>query len=247
MSEKLRGVPIIKGKDRYRAGMFALNTLTSALNPDLFILDDGFQHWRLGRDKDILLIDATRPFGKGRMLPLGPLREPVDAINRADIIVVTRKNQAGSEDEEQGAHSRTKSLAEEIRQYNVRAPLFFAEHRPSNFVTAKGDILPLEWAKGKRSFGFCGISNHQSFKVTLTSTGIELAGFRQFRDHHRYGSGDIRSITADARMNEAGWIVTTEKDIMRLKGFELPENLAALAVEFFVEEGFYKEVFETLR
>ena len=90
MAEKLKGVPIVKGESRYDAGMFALSSLPLALRPNIFILDDGFQHWKLFRDKDILLIDGKNPFGNKRLLPIGQLREPVSAISRADIVVITK-------------------------------------------------------------------------------------------------------------------------------------------------------------
>ena len=238
MSEKLCGVPVIKGGDRYQAGVFALSALSSALSPDLFILDDGFQHWRLWRDKDILLIDGAAPFGNRRVLPLGRLREPLAAMNRADIIVVTKTGCSVSNQE-----SGCGGLMKEIRQKNPEAPVFFAGHRPSKYVTVKEDAFPLEWAKGKRFFGFCGIGTPRSFSETLKSTGINLAGFKSFRDHHQYSSGDLKSIITEAKESDAGWIVTTEKDIMKLKGFELPKNLMALAIEFYTDEGFYDEVF----
>ena len=239
MAERLKGVPVIKGRDRYEAGVFALGALPSVLSPDLFILDDGFQHWRLWRDRDILLIDGIRPFGNRRILPIGSLREPVTSMYRADIIVITRTDESAGNRE-----SGTGGLIREIRQNNPKAPIFYGEHRPSNYITMDRDILPLEWAKDKRFFGFCGIGNPRSFRETLISVGVELAGFKSFRDHHNYRSGDIKSIIEEKEVSDAGWIVTTEKDIMRLKGLELPEKLVALAVEFCANEEFYEEVFK---
>jgi tetraacyldisaccharide 4'-kinase len=237
MANRLKGVPVIKGENRYEAGMFALNSLPLALRPDIFILDDGFQHWNLFREKDILLIDGTNPFGNRRLPPLGLLREPLSAIGRADIIVITRIDKIRSQ------KSEVNSLIEEIRKYNTKASVFFAEHRPVKFTTASGDTFPLEWAKEKRFFGFSGIGNPESFKKTLLSTGIDLRGFRSYRDHYRYNLRDIGKIIKDAKKSGVDWIVTTEKDIMRLRGLNIPGNLVALAIEFSVEKGFYDEVF----
>lgn len=237
MANRLKGVPVIKGENRYEAGMFALSSLPLALRPDIFILDDGFQHWNLFRDKDILLIDGTKPFGNRRLLPLGPLREPLSAIGRADIIVITRTDRIRSQ------KSEANSLIEEIRKYNTKAPVFFAEHRPAKFTTASGGTFPLEWAKEKTFLGFSGIGNPESFKKTLLSTGMDLRGFRSYRDHYRYNSRDIGKIIRDAKKSGVDWIVTTEKDIMRLRGLNIPGNLVALAIEFSIEEGFYDEVF----
>jgi len=266
MAEKLKGIPVIKGKDRCKAGMFALSSLASALRPDLFILDDGFQHWWLFRDINILLIDSKSPFGNRRLLPLGSLREPIGTINRADIVVITRaenNNQrsaisdqksgdtpsltlpprgGGMGGGDQRQRSGIKDLFEEIRQYNKRASIFFAEHKPSKFIKTNGETIPIKWAKDKRLFGFCGIGNPQSFMATLLSIDIDLTGFKTFRDHYRYNQNDIHTILRNAKRGGAEWIVTTEKDIMRLKGFDLPENLISLSIEFNVDERFYEEV-----
>ena len=240
-AEKLKEIPIIKGKDRYEAGIFALQNLKSRIlnleSQILFILDDGFQHWRLHRDKDILLIDSTNPFGNKKIVPLGPLREPLSALSRANIIVLTKTNIIRNQ------KSTSNGLIEEIKQYNASVPIFFAEHKPSNFITPPGDIFPPEWAEGKRFFGFCGIGNPMSFRETLLSTNVDLIGFKPYRDHYRYSPGDIRDIKRVAEKTGAEWIVTTEKDIMRLKGLELPENLVSLDIEFSVDERFYDEVF----
>jgi tetraacyldisaccharide 4'-kinase len=239
MALKLKGIPIIKGKDRYEAGIFALNNLPADSRPDLFILDDGFQHWGLCRDNDILLIDGTNPFGNGKLFPVGSLREPVSGISRADMIVITKTE--GSRD------LKTDGVLEEIRKYNKKAPVFFAVHKPSRFIAVNGESFPLEWAKGKVFFGFCGIGNPRSFQHTLASAGAELTGLRTFRDHYYYGQKDIKTIVDEAGERNAGWIVTTEKDIMRLKGFVLPENLASLEIEFDVEEKFYHKVFTEIQ
>jgi tetraacyldisaccharide 4'-kinase len=262
MANRLKGVPIIKGENRYEAGMFALSSLPLSLHPDTFILDDGFQHWNLFRDKDILLIDGTNPFGNRKLLPLGPLREPLSAIGRADIIAITKTVgtlksvvtpappfPSRGEGEEGGNRSQRSinSLIKEIRQHNKRALIFFAEHRPAKFTTASADTFPLEWAKEKKFFGFAGIGKPESFKKTLLSIGTDLRGFRSYRDHYRYNSRDIGKITKDAKNSGVDWIVTTEKDIMRLRGLNIPENLIALAIEFSVEEGFYDEVFREMQ
>jgi tetraacyldisaccharide 4'-kinase len=268
MAEKLKGIPVIKGADRYEAGMFALSVLPSALRPDIFVLDDGFQHWKLFRDKDILLIDGMDPFGNGKLLPLGPLREPLSAIGRADIIAITKTvgtqksvvpstlpSPSGEEvgiDSYRGkgggvrGHQSTNSLLEGIRRYNPKAPLFFAEHKPARFVTASGETFPLQWARDKRFFGFCGIGNPESFKETLLTASLDLKGLKSYRDHYRYDAGDMKTIIEDSKKGNADWIVTTEKDIMRLKKIDLPKNLVALAIEFTVGEGFYEEVFGKL-
>jgi tetraacyldisaccharide 4'-kinase len=284
MAERLKGVPIIKCADRYKGGVFALQNLEDlgtrkpgdsevtlftdlpihrfTHSPIVFILDDGFQHQSLFRNKDILLIDGTNPFGNRKLLPLGPLREPLSAMSRADIIVIT-KTDYSVESQEPGVlptqpspsrregkgggvrsqKSIVNDLIKEIRQHNVRAPIFFAKDRPSKFVTLQGNTFPLEWAKGKRFFGFAGIGNPESFKSTLLSTGVDLKGFKSFRDHYRYSLRDIKKIIKDLIKGDDNWIVTTEKDIMRLRQLNIPANLVALSIEFTVDEDFYNKSF----
>jgi len=251
MAKKLKGVHIIKNKNRYEAGMFAIQYLKSQISnldlPILFILDDGFQHWNIFRDRDILLIDSINPFGNRRLLPLGPLREPLNAMSRADIIVLTRMDGSRSQKSKiKNQKSKIDSLIEEIKLYNSRAPIFLAEHHPSKFITTAGDILPPEWAKEKKFFGFCGIGNPESFRSTLLTVGVELTGFKIYRDHYRYKLKDLETIKKSAEKSGANWIVTTEKDIIKLKGFHLPENLVSLAIEFAIDEKFYDEVFHEI-
>jgi tetraacyldisaccharide 4'-kinase len=239
MAERLRGVPVVKGKHRYEAGIFALQHLRSLaadLRPQvLFILDDGFQHWGLSRDMDILLIDSTDPFGNKKLLPTGRLREPLKEMKRADIIVLT-KVQKGAE----GLHA---GLATEIRRYNPHAPIYSSEHLPVGLRSLSGKDLPLDVLAGASVFAFCGIGSPSSFRETLLKMRAEVRGFMAFRDHHAYDSRDLQRIVGNARGCNADWIVTTEKDIMRLRGFEGAENLLALSIAFRAEKSFFDEIF----
>lgn len=237
MADRLRGIPIVKGADRYDAGMFALKELmadgSQPASKILFILDDGFQHWRLFRDKDILLIDAEEPFDTRRLLPIGLLREPLKEIKRANIIVITNTDNS--------RQAMADSLIEELRLYNARALIFTAEHKPSRFMGHMGETMPLKWASGKNFFAFCGLGNPDSFKKTLLSTGCILKGLKTYRDHYRYGQKDIDDILEEAQKNDAEWIVTSEKDMARLKELNMPENLIALTIRFSVDERFYEQ------
>jgi tetraacyldisaccharide 4'-kinase len=134
----------------------------------------------------------------------------------------------------------------EIKQHNPTAPVFFSEHRPVAFTTTAGASYPLEWAKGREFYAFCGIGNPQSFSKTLALTGADIKCLKTFRDHYRFSPDDMKTIAADAEKAGAAWIVTTEKDIMRLRGFDLPKNLVSLAIEFSVEKKLYDRVFQFL-
>ena len=254
MAETLHGIPIVKGKDRHEAGMFAIAKLgyqDSTVEPHLlFILDDGFQHWALHRDKDILLIDGTNPSGNGRLFPMGSLREPFSEIKRADLIVITNlspSSRSGGEGEEDHQQADERSLTEKIRKCAASTPVYFARHTPTAFRTASGNVVPLSQMKDKRVFAFCGIGNPYSFQHTLRSVIGCQTGFMVFKDHYRYSLADFRTITSNAEKCGADWIVTTEKDIMRLKQFSLPDNLLALRIEFRADAGFYEAAFDWRR
>ncbi|MGD2079920.1 MAG: tetraacyldisaccharide 4'-kinase [Nitrospirota bacterium] len=230
MARKLEAIPVVKCADRHEGGTFALERLDP--RPDIFILDDGFQHRRLHRDKDILLVSSREPFDNGKLLPMGLLREPLGEMKRADIVVMTKK-----------PDSRPKALVERIRRYNPRAPIFSSGHRLSAVVDASGERRPADWLKGKDVYAFCGIGEPDSFRDTLVGAGSNVRGFKAFRDHHSYTGADLLRVRKDAHVSGAPWIITTEKDIIRLRGIDAPENLLTLEIEFVAQEGFYDEVF----
>ncbi|MBI4824384.1 MAG: tetraacyldisaccharide 4'-kinase [Nitrospirae bacterium] len=237
MAEKLSMVPIVKAKDRYEGGIFAIEEL-KPIAPFLFILDDGFQHFRLHRDKDILLINALNPFGNGKLLPIGTLREPLRQIKRADVLVITNSPDSHGKEME--------NLVLEIRKYNPYCPLFFGRHIPAYVKEASNREFPIDMLYGKNIYAFCAIGEPESFLNTLNFMGVNLKGFRQYRDHYRFKGRDIKAIQREAERCGSEWIITTEKDIIRLKDIGLPDNLVTLGIEFKIDNGFYDEVFKGL-
>ncbi len=233
MAQILEGVPIVKGKDRYKSGLFALDNLYSEL---LFILDDGFQHWKLHRDVDVLLIDATNPFGNEKLFPEGILREPFSAMKRAHIIVITKADMAI-----QGAIT---TITRKIKQYNSDAPIFTASHKPAGLISALGEAVELNTLRNKQIYAFSGIANPAYFQSTLRSTGARIVEFMNFRDHHIYSRKDMDKIKSEALGLE---IVTTEKDLVKLKELDVPDNLSALRIEFSIENDFYDNLFRRLQ
>jgi tetraacyldisaccharide 4'-kinase len=242
MACRLKNVPIIKGGNRYESAMFAINELSVPSAPDgkplLFILDDGFQHWGLYRDKDIVLIDIGNPFGNGMMLPFGGLREPLQAIVRADIIVLSKYAENKSQN-----NTNEDNIAVKIKQFNPYAPVFFASHKPVSCRLLSGEKKYLGWLEGKRIFGVCALGRPESFRKTILSMGAELTGFRAFRDHYKYTQKDILNIITEADASGADWLAFTEKDIIKLMDFNLPGNILIIEIEFSVSTGFYDAVF----
>ena len=242
MSEKLPGVPVVKGGNRHESGMFALQNMDSRLSgtgsQPLFILDDGFQHWKLCRDKDVLLIDSEDPFGNRTLLPLGKLREPLGSIARADIVVLTKCK--GPD----GFHgSNIERVIDEIKKYNAKAPVFLSGHAIIALSLKSGEKIPPERLKNRKVFGFCALGNPGSFRNTLAATGAVIAGFMTFRDHYSFLGEDMAKIKEEALKSGAEWIVTTEKDMIKIRDFDLPGNIIIIGIEFSIDKSFYDAVF----
>jgi 3-deoxy-D-manno-octulosonic-acid transferase len=228
MAERLKDVPIVKYSDRYEGGMFALQHL-SANSPILFILDDGFQHRRLYRDMDIVLIDGLSPFGNRRMLPMGPMREPLNELKRADIFVVTK--------------AKNNALLDELRDINPEAPVYFSEHRIHRVRDMDGNEYPIEMLKDKKVYAFCGIANPDSFRQTVLSVAGEVRGFRPYKDHYKYIKADIDYLKKQCKDLTCDFLITTEKDMVKLKELNAPANLLCIEIGFYVDEEFYDAIF----
>jgi tetraacyldisaccharide 4'-kinase len=204
----------------------------------VFILDDGFQHWTLYRDKDIVLIDSENPFSNRKLIPFGRLREPIDALSRADVIVITGTAESGRNDDD--LH---RDLIDEIKLHNNQAQIYSACHTLVGCTTVAGERMPAAVLSGTKVFGFCGLANPVSFRKTIESTGAVLTGLRHYRDHFRYRSEDVREIADEAGRTGADTIVTTEKDIIKMKTFDLPINMVILEIAFSVKADFYTHIF----
>ncbi len=218
--------PVGVGADRASAGRL----IEKHFRPDLFLLDDGFQHVRLARDLDIVLVDALDPFG--RPFPLGRFREPPEALARAGLIIIMRAKTC----------PELSALERAIRRYNPDAPLFRAHVKPMAWVEARtGEQWPADSPPFRRAAAFCGLAQPASFWRTLAGLGCHPTLKRAFPDHHRYCPAELRRLAAEALAHGAEALLTTEKDLMNLSpGWEacvsgLP--LYWLRVSLEVEEG----------
>lgn len=203
LARRLPGVPVVVGGSRFQAGREALRRFPL----DLLLLDDGFQHRQLHRDLDLVMLDATDPFGGGRLLPRGRLREPVAALRRAHAIILSRADQVR---ELAGVRRRLEQIA-------PGAPQILARHRPAGLADlAGGEAWPLGFLRGRRVLAVSGIANPAGFHRTLMDLGAVAAGTLPFPDHHPYDSDDLRRVQEVAREAGAEVIVTTEKDAVRM-------------------------------
>ena len=197
-------IPVIVGSDRHASGLLALERF----QPDIFLLDDGFQHLRLRRDCDLVLIDATNPFGGGRVLPAGFLREPLTQLARASAFVITRSDEIAD----------CAPILATLRRINPAAPVFYGVHA-FDALRRIGENAPTDLAEfqGKRLLAVCGLGNPASFQRLIRGCGLTLAATLDFHDHHRYAEEDIQHINAMIRQYGIDGILTTEKDEPKLQ------------------------------
>jgi tetraacyldisaccharide 4'-kinase len=208
--------------DRHAAGERAASEHPEI---DVFLLDDGFQHRRLARDMDLVLIRATEPFGYGHLLPRGLLREPLSGLGRANAFVLTHADGVDA--------AERKRITGELRRHNPAAPIFAAVHAPVaiRFAPSAGgpeQQFPLERLRGVRAFAFCGIGNPGSFERDLRSRCGNYVGHRWFIDHHAYTPADLHAVQEAARKGGADVLITTEKDWVKLA--ELPRASGGLPI-----------------
>lgn len=181
------------------------------LEPDVVIVDDGFQTLSLERDFDIVTIDATSPFGNGHLLPAGTLREQPSVLRRADAVVLTRCDEIEPAEKD--------SILKELRRL-TDAEIFEARYIMCGIMALDGGSSYSSAISGKKVFAFCGIGNPGSFFCSLERLGCVLAGRSVFRDHHAYSAGDLQSIEKEAADCGADMIMTTQKDAVRLRSLE---------------------------
>jgi len=205
IAEALENVPVVVHKSRYVAGLKAIRELDA----DLIILDDGFQHLSLKRDLDIVLLNAFRPFGTRRVFPGGDLREDVGALDRADIIVLTK--------------SETISLAQKERlRHQLHGkwpdkPIFFSENKYTSFNPLDDETLSLDCVREKTVVAFCGLAHPDHFFKALKMAGAHIVYQKAYPDHYTYKRSEIHNLCHKARQLGAKLIVTTRKDGTKLK------------------------------
>jgi tetraacyldisaccharide 4'-kinase len=202
LARTLPGVAVYTGACRYAAGLAAWQQF----QPDLFVLDDGFQHFQLHRDLDLVLLDAAAPFGNGYLLPRGPLREPLSALAAAHSLILTRFEP-----------SRHQAQLAAIRAAFPDKPVLTAAISPVSVTVYPGGGANSPAALGHRALmAFAGLARPEVFSATLKELEVDLKGCRIFPDHHAYSPGELDRLAAAARSLGAEGLVTTGKDWARL-------------------------------
>lgn len=231
IARSLGEIPVIVGKNRFAAGMLA----HQKFRPDVIVLDDGFQHLRLKRDIDLVLLDYTQPFGNAHLLPRGTLREPVSALARSHACILTRHRTGRSD-------AATASI-DMINKYAPQNPLFTSTHESYYYKVKSGARIPAKGVDDRQpcpetdrsieesTFGFSGIARNPDFQDTVKSLGFNTQGFLEFSDHHHYTEQDLNDIQSRAEKSGSRQLITTEKDLVRLSPLNpFPMDLVAVGV-----------------
>ena len=228
ISERLKTVPVIVGQNRFQAGILAIKEF----KPDVLLLDDAFQHLKLNRDIDLVLLDSKKPFGNTYLFPRGTLRETASALLRGDAVIFTR--------------SGVGKLAalDQIKRIVPKKPIFHSFHTPyiSKIITGNSlqspdrlnisSMYDFDIFKRKRVVAFSGIASNDDFRRTIESFRCELENFSGFPDHHPYSNRELDEIVKSAMDLSAEFIFTTEKDYVRIAHkIKWPIDLVVIGIE----------------
>lgn len=223
LAKNLLGIAaVISNPDRVAAGQWTVEQLKT----EVCVLDDGFQHQRLSRDLDVVVIDATNPWGGGRLLPHGRLREPLTSLSRADCIVITRIEQV--ED--------LASIRETIRRLSAGVPVFVSRMVTSGVRSLNGEGVNSEAVRSETVAAFCGVGNPESFFKHLRHEGYRLALTTKFADHHIYKQSEVDTLVEAAKARGATSLITTAKDAMKLASLNLQLPCFVLEIKISVDD-----------
>jgi len=204
----LPDVPVFAGRDRVASAREA----ESGSSPQVILLDDGFQHWRIKRDLDIVTINGRNPFGNGYLIPRGILREPKPSLSRADLVVVTKGGR----------------IPDEIRRVNGRAEIFSSTYAAADTAGIRGKKVAIA----------CAIGDPSSFEDTVLSLGAQIVRKFIFMDHHAYSASDVERIASETAASGADTVMVTEKDMVKIsrlaKGSAV--RFAAVGIEMKIDD-----------
>ncbi len=224
LARNLPGVAVLVDKNRVKSGSYAIEHMGA----DTLILDDGFQYLALGRKVDILLVDATNPFGNKRLLPRGILREPLKNFARANYVFITKADGFA-----------TSETVAQIRVYNPLAPIVECQHEPKHLVDlVTGAVKPLGFLEGKKIAVLTAIASPEGFEKALRSLGAQLALTKRYPDHHRFSERQLNQLIKEMVRKKIEAIITTEKDAVRFPSLE-KRNIGVyfLRVEIRISDG----------
>jgi tetraacyldisaccharide 4'-kinase len=228
VAQRLKTVPVIVGQNRFKAGRLAIQEF----KPDVLLLDDAFQHLKLHRDLDLVLLDSIEPLGNTFLFPRGTLRETASALSRGDAVILTRSD-----------IGKAPSL-DQIKKHVPRMPIFHSSHIPYIYKIVTGNSIQSQDSstssseydfgafKNKRVFAFSGIASNDDFRRTIESFQCKLENFSEFPDHHQYSEKELDKVVKSAMDVSAEFIFTTEKDYVRIAHkIKWPMDLVIIGIE----------------
>ena len=232
MEDRLPDVPHLQDPDRFRMSQIAVEELES----QIIVLDDGFQHRQLHRELDLVLVDATNPFGYGRLLPRGLLREPTSNLSRADFIVLTRVNLIEV--------NQSELILDRIAKLAPGVPVATTKTTFTQLRQSDGTQLDLDAIAGVPVFVFCGIGNPENFSTSLNRINLQISGQAFFPDHHQYSREELEDVADQANKAGAAALVCTHKDLVKIGSNRigsLPIYAILIDVEFVSGEASFTE------
>lgn len=222
LAETLPGVPVLTGIVRKLPAAEAVN-----MGADILLLDDGFQHIAIRRDLDIVLFNTDKLAGNSRVFPGGDLREPINALNRCHVFVLTGTDEQNQE--------RAENFKAVLKKKFSDKPVFFSRNRPAGLIlqTTDGEKIPVqpEELADQQCFAFCGIARPEGFSRTLEKLNITPTALRALPDHFSYAAGTVRRLIAEARQAGASCFLCTEKDLVKLRNIDLKLPLYGVVTE----------------
>jgi tetraacyldisaccharide 4'-kinase len=226
LAQSLPGVPQVQNPDRVAGARRAVEEFGA----QLILLDDGFQHRRLARDLDIVLLDATEPFGFDHVFPRGTLREPVTGLQRAGVVCLTRADRVDE--------SARIAIRQRVANLAPHAAWCEAAHAPHGLLNAAGRTELLWLLADRHVAAFCGIGNPAAFRHALESAGCDIVLWREFADHHAYSDTDLAELRGSVSASNAELVVCTHKDLVKLPSTDLGGRpLWALTIEMQILAG----------
>lgn len=219
LKNRLPAVPHVQDPDRVAAARRCI----AEHAVETIVLDDGFQHRRLGRDLDVVLVDASNPFGYGHLIPRGLLREPLSSLRRADAIVVTRCDRVDSKQAE---------LIRDRIEIESAAPIAFAKTKATSLIQFDGNEIAIDEAAAGGWFAFSAIGNPDAFETSLVELNFNIMNSRRFRDHHHFSEIELQEMAAAAKDSGADRMVCTHKDLVKVGRSKIDDlELFALKVD----------------
>lgn len=225
LEQRLPDVPHVQDPDRVAGAELAIEEFGS----ELIVLDDGFQHRRIARDLDLVMVDAQEPFGFGHVCPRGMLREPREGLRRAQVIVLSRADAV-----DPGQRER---IRRQVVRYAPQAVWAEVAHAPRALVDFQGRQEPLALYAGKPIAAFCGVGNPSGFRHTLEICAYRVIAFREYADHYAYARADVDALVAWADALEIDAVLCTHKDLVKLGIDRLgrrPLRAVTVGLEFLV-------------